>query len=101
MTEFSQKLARDARLKTLQLLDQAERVPLNHSTLQTALYSMSVRLSGDQVRTELSWLSEVGAVRLTEAGSLVIAELTERGRDLARGHASIPGISVPDPGAGI
>lgn len=96
MTQFLQRLVTEARLKILQLLIEASPQPLNHRTLQTALASLSVRLSTDQVRVELAWLAEAGAVTLVTAGPLVVAELTERGRDIGKGHATMPGVDSPE-----
>ena len=47
----------------------------------------NIASSADQVRGDLSWLQEQGFARLVQD----TAQLTERGRDVARGAAPWPG----------
>lgn len=47
----------------------------------------SIATSGDQVRGDLSWLQEQGLCRLADDH----AQITERGRDVARHAAPWPG----------
>lgn len=47
----------------------------------------NVLASADQVRGDLTWLQELGFVRLTQD----TAQTTERGADVARGVAPWPG----------
>lgn len=55
-------------------------------------------LTRDQVRTELAWLAEQGLVTMTEAiEGLIVATLSERGGDVAKGAAVVPGVQKPGP----
>ena len=100
MSAYGDTLAADARLKILQLLRKAGEAPLNHELLQLALLSMSIRMTAAQVRAELQYLSEVGTVILQNVGPLLVAELTERGSDVARGLSVVTGIARHVPGTG-
>jgi len=51
------------------------------------------------VRTQLAKLEELGAVTLTEAGSVKIAEITRAGIDHVERRATIEGIARPSPKA--
>jgi hypothetical protein len=47
----------------------------------------NIAVSRDAVRADLSWLQEVGLLRMLDD----TAQITERGRDVARGTAPWPG----------
>lgn len=100
MSAYGNTLAEDARLKILRLLLKAGEAPLNHELLQAALMSMSIRITSDQVKQELSLLQDYRCVTLLDVGPLVVAELTERGHDVARGLSQIRGVSLHVPGSG-
>lgn len=98
---FADGMASAARLKMLQLLEKAAGYSLNNNILHTALASMGIRLSSAAVRAELSFLEECGTVKLMDVGTMVVAELTERGLDVARGNSTMRGIDRPVPGSGL
>lgn len=97
---FAQHIQGAVRLKILQLLRKSG-VPINHETMQLALESMSMRLSSDQVKAELQWLADVHTITLMQVAHLMVADLTDRGNDVAKGLAQIPGIDLHVPGAGL
>jgi len=70
---------------------------MNESLLTDLTESYGFTPSRDRVRTELAWLAEQGLVTLDE-GNIIIAKLTERGADVARGRVTVPGIKRPSPG---
>lgn len=85
----------DRRGALLQILSAAG-APVNPVMLRAALEEATLhRPSLDQVRADLAWLSQHGAVVL-EGGPAEIqtATLTERGEDLARGRTQILGVSI-------
>lgn len=100
MSSWNEELAKAARLKMLQLLRKSG-MPINHEAMQIALESMGLRLSMDQVRAEMVWLGEVGTVTLIAVAHLTVAELTDKGNDVAKGVSRVPGIDVHVPGAGL
>lgn len=86
----------------LALLQQLEAVPgyqANAAILQTLVAAIGVPASRDQVRAELAWLAEQGLVEIMDVGGLLVATLTERGQDVARGLALVPGVRRPLPSA--
>jgi Fe2+ or Zn2+ uptake regulation protein len=99
-TTYGELHASAVRLKILQLLRKSG-VSINHETLQIALASMGVRIALDQARAELAWLASVGCVTTVPAMHLLVAELTDRGNDVAKGLSQVPGIDVFVPGAGL
>ena len=102
MKTFADMLVTAARLKMLQLLRQANGYSLNNHVLQTALDATGIRLSGDQVRAELAWLEQMRTIRIVAMGSGIdVAELLERGHDVAKGVSELPGIDRPVPGSGL
>ena len=97
MKEFAEAVAEDRRLRILQILAEAPGFDCNGSIIRDALEVVGHRASMDQVRTELAWLEEQGAVRLRTIGPVTVVTATERGLDAAGGQARIPGIRIPIP----
>lgn len=98
--DFKDTVKHAARLKILQLLSQTNGYSLNNEIITSSLTSMGIMLSSAVIRAELQWLSEVGAITIMPVGPLLVAELTERGHDLAKGNSRISGIDQPVPGSG-
>ena len=90
----------DLRLVVLRLLGEASGYRANESLLIALLENWGHVVSRDKVRAELAWLAEQGLVTVEEIGGVMIATLTDRGGDAARGAATIPGVRRPRPGAG-
>lgn len=88
------------RLKMLQLLRKSG-MAINHEAMQIALESMGIRMSIDQVRAEMQWLGEMGTVTLMPVAHLTVAEITDKGNDVAKGLSRVPGIDVFVPGTGL
>lgn len=95
MIPFADYLREDIRLVVLRLLVEMTAYRANSSVLTMALDSYGHTLSRDQVKTELYWLAEQGALTLSDVGPVVVATLTERGQDIAAGRARVPGIKRP------
>lgn len=95
MTEYADFLRQDYRLVILRLLVEMTGYRANSSVLAMALDNYGHTLSRDQVKTELHWLAEQGALTLTDVGPVLVATLTERGQDIAAGRARVPGIKRP------
>lgn len=91
------KLLTILRLAVLQLLADQPSGTANDASLCEALNAMNHVVSRDRMRELLFWLSAQGALnvldRRMESG-LVIATLTERGHDIARGRSRIPGVAT-------
>lgn len=95
MSQFAEYLRQDYRLVILRLLVEQTAYRANSSVLTMALDSYGHTLSRDQVKTELNWLAEQGALTLEDIGAVLVATLTERGQDIATGRARVPGIKRP------
>ena len=53
--------------------------------------------SMDQLRMEITWLSERGLVTQRRIDGVIEGVIvSERGQDVARGRARVPGVDVPD-----
>ena len=101
MNGFGAAMQTAMRLKILELLAQANGYSLNNEILRNALSAVGIRATGDQLRAELGWLEQVTAVKLFDVGHLIVAELTERGHDVAHGNSVVRGIDRPVPGSGL
>ncbi|MBC2658304.1 ArsR family transcriptional regulator [Pseudomonas sp. MSSRFD41] len=95
MTQYAEFLRQDYRLVILRLLGEMGGYRANSSVLTMALDRYGHTLSRDQVKTELHWLAEQGALTLADVGPVLVATLTERGQDIAAGRARVPGIKRP------
>jgi hypothetical protein len=99
MTDFRQYIAADVRLIIVRELAAQPDYRLNETLLSRVLETFGHRKSRDYLRDQLRWLEEMGAVTLTEAGTVMIAELTRRGRDHVERRVVIEGIARPSPEA--
>lgn len=86
------------RITLLRLLADQPGYKANSSLLCDAADAVGFSTTRDRVKTELAWLAEQGAARIStlETG-LVIATLTERGLDVANGRTQMPGVKPPAP----
>ena len=97
---YSDHFARHLRLVVLRLLAEAGEYRLNAAVLSDAANALGLASTRAQLRTEIAWLAEQGAVTIEELGSgVLVATLTERGADVAAGRAAIPGVQRPSPKA--
>ncbi len=94
---FADLLTSDLRLVILRLLSEDQGYALNDSVLRSALASFGHTVSRDRVRTELRWLEEQGLVANREVASVLVANLTGRGADVASGAARVDGVKRPGP----
>lgn len=88
-----------ARLAILRALTEAVQHTANDSMLAALMEQLGLPVTRDQLRTQLGWLEEQGLIlvkRPTE--SLVVAQLRERGADVACGRAGVDGVQRPGPG---
>jgi hypothetical protein len=97
MTDFRRYIAADVRLIILRELASQPDYRLNETLLLRVLETFGHRRSRDYLRDQLRWLEEMGAVTLTEAGTVLIAELTRRGRDHVERRVVIEGVARPSP----
>ena len=95
---IQQLMRADARRAILQALAQDRGYSLNHAILRAAVdRATAITLEEGEVREHLSWLEDRGAVTTEEVPPFTLAKLTDYGLSLARGHATLDGVSRPTP----
>lgn len=95
---YKDMLKQDQRLVILRALYEMNG-SANDSVLQKVLQTYGHKISRDQVKTHLHWLNEQELVEIESVMSTDVATITSRGVDAATGHARIPGVGQPRPGA--
>lgn len=96
---YSDHFRAHLRLCMLRLLADAPASKANASILRSAASELGLESTRDQLNTEIRWLDEQGLVVTHEVGGLLVAELTERGADVAAGRARVDGVIKPTPAA--
>lgn len=92
---YAEEIAADARLCMLKELSVQVDGRLNEVGLMRVLDTFGIRRNRDWVRTQLRQLDQLGAVRITEAGTVMVAALTKLGRDHVDRRAVIEGVTRP------
>ncbi|WP_085025580.1 hypothetical protein [Ensifer aridi] len=96
---FEEHTARDARLVILRGLAEQVDGRMNETLLTALLRTFGHNRSRDWVRTQLLKLKELGAVTITEAGTVYIASITRAGIDHVERSSVIEGVARPSPEA--
>lgn len=96
---YAEVLIKDARLVILKELSKQVDGRLNDNSLTAVLDHFGHRRSRDWVRTQINKMEELGAVTKTEAGTVIIAEITRAGLDHVDRRSIIEGIAKPSPEA--
>lgn len=94
---FADYLVNDARLVILKTLAEQVDGRLNETIITAALVTFGHNRSRDWVRQQLRYLADVGAVVVTEVGSVMVGELTRLGYDHVGRRAVIEGVARPSP----
>lgn len=84
----------EARLAILAELNRQPDGRLNDVILDGALAAQGYSRSRDWLRTQLRKLEDVGAIRLTEAGSVLVAAITREGIEHYERKSNIDGIAA-------
>ncbi|AMK10865.1 hypothetical protein [Pseudodesulfovibrio indicus] len=95
---YGEVVAEHLRITILRLLAEQPDYTLNDSMIRDLVPQFGFRPSRDNVRTQLAWLAEQGLVSTQCNGGCYIAHLTERGEEVAKGYATVPGVKRPSPG---
>lgn len=96
---FEHFLTEDARLIILRELHRQMDGRLNDTILTRVLESFGHNRSREWVRTQLRKLDELGGVKLTEAGTVIVAQITRAGADHVERRSVIEGVARPSPEA--
>jgi len=92
---YDETVAEDARLVILKELAVQVDGRSNEVILTRVLDTFAIRRSREWVRTQLRKLAELGCVRITEAGTVLIAQITTLGRNHVERREIVDGISRP------
>lgn len=99
MSGYEEYLELDARLVILKGLARQSDFRLNEVLITKMLDEFGYNRSREWVRTQLRKMAEIGAVKLAEAGTVLVATITRSGLDHAERRAVIEGIARPSPEA--
>lgn len=92
---FDNRMREEARLIILRELSEQIDECLGSERLRLRLRDFAIRVEREWVHDELRWLQQMGAITLTDAGSILIGTLTEKGaRHVAR-EIAIEGVLRP------
>lgn len=94
---FAEFQRADRRLVILRGLMSAAQYRANALLLRRYAESLGHIVSADVFAGDLQWLHEGGLIRLDRGPEVPIAELSERGLDVATGRAEHPGVQRPMP----
>lgn len=87
----------EARLIALRALAEEANFSLSETLLVAVLEAFGISKSREWMREEMTRLDEIGAVTLRHAGSVMIATLTNKGRDHVERRLVIEGVKRPSP----
>ena len=100
MKDMAQLIREQARLVVLRALAGQVDERLNSDLLLPQLDLFGIRKDRAWLHDEMRWLADMGTVSLFEAGSILVATLTEKGRRHLDRHIAIEGVQRPSrPGA--
>ena len=100
LDNYAEFHAEHVRLAMLRVLKNAPAYSANDSILTQTLNALGLSSTRDGTRVQLAWLEEQRLVKLDRpVPSITVAEITERGLDVAEGRAQIPGVLRPSPGS--
>jgi hypothetical protein len=93
---FAEHLTADRRLVLLRMLAEQIAYKANSTVLTHRIDQLGHAMSRDQVKTQLYWLAEQDLVSLDEpVPGVLVATLTARGMEVAKGYVVAPGVSRP------
>lgn len=95
MSPYELRIAEDGRLVMLRELAAQTDGRLNEIMLMRVLDAFGISRSREWVRTQMRALAELDAVRVTENGTVMIAQLTRAGRNHVERRSIIDGVSRP------
>lgn len=94
---FSDLLTTDIRLVILRALELDLGYSHNESIIHSVVERFGHKCSRDVIRTQLDWLREQGLITIEDVAGYMVATITMRGVDVARGRATVPGVKRPSP----
>lgn len=95
MKDMAQLMREQARLIVLRLLAQQIDETLNSDLILPEVQRFGIRRDRIWLHQEMRWLQEMGAVSLLEAGTVLVATLSETGRRHLDRQIAIEGVQRP------
>lgn len=95
---YDEHMTLDARLVILKELASQADGRLNEVLLEKVLDIFGHHRSREWIRTQLRKLEELGAVRLVEVGTVMVATITRAGLDHVERRSFMDGVARPSPG---
>lgn len=90
-------LQEDRRLVILRILHDMPSYSANESIIDHGLDAYGHKVSRDLVKAEMHWLEEQDLITQENVAGTLVAELTQRGLDVATGQTTYPGVKRPNP----
>lgn len=85
----------ESRLVILKALAEEPDRRLNSELLRRSLDAFGITRTRDWVHGEMRFLEQIGAIRVVEAGSVLVGELTRRGDDHVERRTVLDGVKRP------
>ncbi len=86
---------RDLRLTMLKSLKAQHDRTANEKILQMEARAFGLAYTREEIRNELRFLERAGAVKITEAGSVLVATIRQRGEDHLDRLICLEGVDAP------
>lgn len=93
--DLAEAIAREARLRILQVLSDQTDLSLSDLLLKRTLDYYGYRRDRDWIRTQMRKLADLGAVTINDAGEVLFATLAPAGRDHLEERSIIEGVLRP------
>ena len=97
MSNYTSTLSKHRRLAILKFLADSPEYTSNASILVEICNQFGVTSTRDQVAGDIAWMSENGMVTYEDHSGFLVATITERGSEIARGKARHEGVQRPRP----
>lgn len=95
MGDMDRIIREAARLIILRTLAEETAGLLNSELLRQRLVTFGINRPREWVQAEMRWLEQVGAIDMTEAASVMVGQLTQRGLDHVERRAFLDGVNKP------
>jgi repressor of nif and glnA expression len=96
--KYNEYQTEDARLVILKELALQADGRLNEALLEKVLDAFGYLRSREWIRTQMRKLEEIGAIQITEVGTVLVAAITRAGLDHVHRRTALDGVARPSPG---
>ncbi|QPT09862.1 hypothetical protein [Sphingomonas paucimobilis] len=92
---YEDRVKADARLIILKELCQQSDGRLNEVSIQHVLDAFAISRTREWIRTQLTRMAELEVIRVTQIGTVMVAQLRQAGRHHVERRAFVDGIAHP------